>query len=339
LTGIDINKYDVKKYRVITEDQYLLTMFRVRLNDSEFKNLTPERQANRIKPVLLIHGLGNDSACWVSDEGSNSVGNYLLLQGYDVWLANSRGTRWSRARAGGVNHDYFKYSFQEMGLYDTPAYYDMIQDAYDNPNQKIIVGAHSRGTSSFFAALLDEKTQDLISKNTVMFFAFAPVVYMTHFPNSAARDGIHFLPIVEPLLQKLKVDWLCGDGCGGSDDGYCVQDVLHLGQLINGKGDLLKKESVFRKYDYGESGNEAKYGQKTPPEWNVSDFPDVKLIIQSNGNDELVSPTDVKLLEQALEGKIDGQYEIPGWGHNDIITNENKQPIFDILDKYLGLKP
>ena len=52
----------------------------------------------------------------------------LADAGYDVWLTNNRGNKYS------MNHrytdekddDYWKFSLQEMGLYDVPANIDFI---------------------------------------------------------------------------------------------------------------------------------------------------------------------------------------------------------------------
>jgi lysosomal acid lipase/cholesteryl ester hydrolase len=68
------------------------------------------------------------SSDWIMNS-SNSLPFILADNGYDVWINNSRGNRFSR------NHifldpdndtEYWDFSFCEMGLYDQPAFFEFV---------------------------------------------------------------------------------------------------------------------------------------------------------------------------------------------------------------------
>ena len=76
------------------------------------------------RPVVIMqHGLFDSCAGWVLN-GERSLGYLLADVGYDIWMNNSRGNRYSRHH---VNLDpddddekesYWDYSFEEMAKFD-----------------------------------------------------------------------------------------------------------------------------------------------------------------------------------------------------------------------------
>lgn len=81
--------------------------------------------------MILQHGLLDSCAGWVLN-GSYSLAFLLADLGYDIWMNNSRGNRYSR------NHTmldpdkdehkaiFWDYSFEEMAKYDQPALFKFI---------------------------------------------------------------------------------------------------------------------------------------------------------------------------------------------------------------------
>jgi pimeloyl-ACP methyl ester carboxylesterase len=102
----------------------------------------------------------DSSDAFVMNYESKSLAFLLANKGYDVWLGNSRGNKYSR------NHKtldpekdknkFWEFSFHEMGKYDLPAMIKFIQEktkSTKNEIKKITYVGHSQGTSQLFAGL------------------------------------------------------------------------------------------------------------------------------------------------------------------------------------------
>jgi len=175
-------RYAIENHTIFTSDGYNLAMFRVYLSENERAKLPADLQANKNKPVLIQHGLFSDSTSMLQSGEKNSFSFYMINKGYDVWLGNNRGSIFSvTTRDPKISsEEFYNYSFEQMGLYDLPAFYTHILSFYSSiPDQKIIYFGHSEGTSQMFVALADPTTKDYMRKHTERFFALSPIVYMT----------------------------------------------------------------------------------------------------------------------------------------------------------------
>jgi len=114
--------YPCEEYNVTTDDGYILSLKRI---PHGLSNATGNSTENTRQPVLLFHGLmvvstlyillntthviqilfttekmnlliEQDGFCWVLSTPKQSLGFILADGGFDVWIANCRGTRSSR---------------------------------------------------------------------------------------------------------------------------------------------------------------------------------------------------------------------------------------------------
>lgn len=170
LQDISYTSYDVH-----TEDGYILRMARL---SPKGASLFEERP-----PVYLQHGLQDSSDGWLCS-GAESISFQLVREGYDVWLGNFRGNKYSNRHINldpKTDLEYWQFSYAEMGRYDIPAMIQHIRRVKDWPGKVAYVG-HSMGTTAMFYALATN--HQAIQEMCSVFIALAPVVEVTNSPSS-----------------------------------------------------------------------------------------------------------------------------------------------------------
>ena len=111
------NRLKLIEYSIYTDDGYELGLQRV-VRIDEDDNYASVYQS---EPVLLFHGFLQSSDSFLC--GTSSLVSYLISAGYDVWLANNRGNKYSsRHRKYSLNHEKFwDFSIDDLARFDFPA--------------------------------------------------------------------------------------------------------------------------------------------------------------------------------------------------------------------------
>lgn len=326
------DKYVIEEHQKATDDGYNLLIFRVNLSDSEKAKLSDEYKKNLGKIVLLQHGLFDSADSWFYAGENLSVGFYMINKGYDVWVGNNRGNKYSHSSTDPnvKPKDFFDYCFDDMAKYDIPAFYNYILDY--TKQETLIYFGHSMGTSQFFAAAVDDTTTELVTLKTEKFFAFAPIVYMNHvgsttlkwitdikaligltakvlglyevFPNSCINEP-KWAELVQIACDTLNL--LCDNVIPGIkidptydimfDDTKKLLTHYPAGSSIR---NLIKyaqaidmgDKEKFQKYDFGTFENLKKYGTVKAPYWDLTKLK-VKTVLLGGDLDELGSVRDV----------------------------------------------
>ena len=318
---MDAHGYPYESHQIETDDGYLLTYFRMQ---AKYQNITSG------KPVfLLMHGLSDSGDSWIYNYENNSLAYVLANKGFDVWIANSRGNKFSnnhKTLNPKADASYWDFSWQEMGEYDLPAAFEYIAK---KTGQKINYVGHSQGTIQMFAALADQNPTVL--RHLRKFAALGPVAYLNNMRSTLSRLLLES-PLI-PLGQSLgltsmfeynKISSTIGayvctyfpikcklqTYLTNSDDldyDNIERYAVHQGHYPAGTSfrnlahwRQIKISGKFQKYDHGTQENLKKYGQETPPEYSLEKATgDIMLFVTTA--DKTANVEDAQLLFDQLK--------------------------------------
>ncbi|KAI9363146.1 Alpha/Beta hydrolase protein [Pilaira anomala] len=218
-------KYEYEEHFAQTRDKYILCIHRIpegRKQSMKYKRVPilksgttiinqihdfekPTHDANyNHKPVVLLyHGLTLTSEVWISNiEKERNLALQLADQGYDVWMGNARGNKYSHAHlTKDPNHaDFWQFSIDEFALFDLPDTIDYILKETGSSSLTYI--GFSQGTTQAFAGL--SMNSDL-NKKVNLFIALAPAATPKGFSHPMFNRFIKSAPSIIYFLLGRKI--------------------------------------------------------------------------------------------------------------------------------------
>lgn len=161
--------YVHEEHVVTTEDGYMLTLHRILPKSVEGSAKDATRPT-----IYLQHGLLTSSELFVCVTDANRCLPFVLTEhGYDVWLGNNRGNKYSQNHIGkkAKSSNFWDFSIDDFARYDIPNSIDFILD--HTKAEKLSYIGFSQGTAQAFAALsLHPELNDKIG----VFVALAPIM-------------------------------------------------------------------------------------------------------------------------------------------------------------------
>ncbi|KAG8230454.1 hypothetical protein J437_LFUL009942 [Ladona fulva] len=352
--------YPVEIHKVQTDDGYILEMHRIP-HGINGKGKTP-------RPVVFLqHGFICSSSDWVIMGPGKGFAYILADAGYDVWMGNARGNRYSRKHAS-LDPDkakFWEFSFDEMGYYDLPAEIDHV--LAHTGQQKLFYAGHSMGTTMFYA--MASRRPEYNGKIKAM-FSLAPVAFMGRLkspirllaPFTTAIKWLtkmigmnEFLPSTnfmsfvgdELCREQVVTQGICNNIlfllCGYDSNqlnettvpviighvpaGTSTRAALHFAQEINSRH--------FRRYDYGIIGNLRNYGSLSPPDYDLN-LITAPVYLHYSDNDWMANEQDVLDLYKGL-GNVKAMLPVPHlqFNHLDFLWATDVKEL--LYDKILSL--
>ena len=122
----------------------------------------------------MQHGLIDSADTFVLNYKENSIAFIAAEKGYDIWMGNNRGNKYSKqhVKLDSKNDlEYWMHSFPDFGKYDLPAFLEHIKKT-THPKNKITYLGHSQGTTQMFYMMATNHSY--IHDNINLFIGLGP---------------------------------------------------------------------------------------------------------------------------------------------------------------------
>jgi len=118
--------FNSERHYVTTEDGYINMALRINKFDEKRR-----KDGSRKPAVMLVHGHLDSSDTWIANTPNSSLGMVLASAGYDVWMVNTRGNKYSEGHVkynANTDYDYWDGCHPDnYAQYDIPAFIDYIK--------------------------------------------------------------------------------------------------------------------------------------------------------------------------------------------------------------------
>lgn len=167
--------YYAEEHVVQTGDGYLLGVHRLGWKKGEEEQRVNAGPGSLQKKVVYLHhGLLMNSEVWVCITEKERILPFVLVdQGYDVWLGNNRGGKYSRKclHHSPTEIPFWDFSIDQFAFYDIPDSINYVLSTTQQPSLSYV--GFSQGSAQAFAALSIHPT---LNEKVDVFVALAPAM-------------------------------------------------------------------------------------------------------------------------------------------------------------------
>ncbi|XP_017781540.1 PREDICTED: lipase 3-like [Nicrophorus vespilloides] len=355
--------YPIENHYVTTTDGYILNLQRIPFGKNGNIN-------EKGIPVMLQHGLIASSADWVLAGPEKGFAYILADAGYDVWMGNARGNRYSRNHTT-LDPDsdakkFWDFSWHEIGIYDIPEMIDYILENTGHSDLYHI--GHSQGTTSFYV-MCSEKPE--YNQKIKAHFSLAPIAFMNHLVSPLIRflalfqgglgalsnlvGAYEFNPsdgLLEIVTQKVCEEGIPQIACkntmfvlAGYNKDQMNTTLLPLITSHYPSSSATKQvlhycqemnSGYFRQYDHGLISNKKRYGSISPPDYKLHKISAPVYLLYSL-NDWMSAEKDVNRLYDQLFNVPVKKIVDPNFNHIDYLWGiDAKTIVYDVVIGYMN---
>ncbi|KAI1768175.1 alpha/beta-hydrolase [Hypoxylon sp. FL1150] len=167
--------YTAEEHVLQTKDGFLLGVHRLAWRKGEEDLKVNDGPASIKKPVVYLHhGLLMNSEVWVCLTDAERCLPFVLVdRGYDVWLGNNRGNKYSKKSVNfpPTSTGFWDFSIDEFAFHDIPDSINYILESTRQPSLSYV--GFSQGTAQAFAAL---SIHPRLNEQVNVFIALAPAM-------------------------------------------------------------------------------------------------------------------------------------------------------------------
>ncbi|KAF9530668.1 Alpha/Beta hydrolase protein [Crepidotus variabilis] len=159
--------YECEEHSVTTDDGYILSLKRI---------LPQERHERSVqRPVVYLqHGLCTNCELFMAVSNPRRCLPLVLVEnGYDVWLGNNRGNKYSRNHTTlpVASDAFWDFSIDNLAISDVPSSVSYVLECTKQPKLSYI--GFSQGSAQAFAAL---SVNSKLNQQVNIFIALAPIM-------------------------------------------------------------------------------------------------------------------------------------------------------------------
>lgn len=142
-----------------------------------------------------MHAQDCDMMEYVSNEASVAPAFVLASQGYDVWMGNNRGSKYSNTHLtlDNKSREYWDFYQEDMARQDLPTIIDFVLKSTGQQNLTYV--GHSEGTTQFFLGA--SLVPDYFTSRVNLFVGLAPVATTANIPSEWIRNTAKYIKEIE----------------------------------------------------------------------------------------------------------------------------------------------
>ncbi|KAK9879008.1 hypothetical protein WA026_003822 [Henosepilachna vigintioctopunctata] len=290
------------------------------------------------------------------DRGNKSLAFFLANAGYDIWLVNWRGTRFSRGHVtlSPDNRKFWKIGFHDMAVHDLKTITNLVHA--ETGRKAIYIGFSMGSTVGFIYNIREQKSAEKTLKTIIH---LAPIARFDH-STSLLKYLSPLWPLVRPLIMiiwngevfpynkhstffcrpfpfqiKLCESFLkpfFGRNLQHTDPlTYPITNIQNRDSIATGTIDhyaQIIQSNRFAEYNYGVIENLKKYHQAKPPlyEFRELTLPQIMFVGEQ---DIMATIEDTRKIYDLIPKKSKcGYYTLKNFDHSDFVISKNAVEVY-----------